>query len=92
MVPTVESVVVSSPPAKVTITGTGFVEGATVHFVKDSATGPTGGSTPSTHVVINTGTTITASVPPSLNAGTKYFVTVTSPQGTSSYYPTFTYL
>ncbi len=92
MVPTVESVRYLTTHAKVTITGTGFATGATVGFVKDSATGPTGASIPSASVTVISGATITASVPNSLHAGTKYFVTVTSPQGTSSYYPTFTYV
>ncbi len=92
MVPTVESVRYLTTHAKVTITGTGFVTGAAVKFVKDSATGPTGASISSASVTVISGATITASVPNSLHAGTKYFVTVTSPQGTSSYYPTFTYV
>ena len=93
MVPTVESVAYTTP-AKVTVMGTGFVTGDTVGFVKDTATGPTGATTNSISSTVISATAVTASVtssPTPLHAGTTYFVTVTSPQGTSTKYPTFTY-
>jgi hypothetical protein len=74
----------------VTITGTGFVTGATVNFVEES--GGTAGSptVPATNVSVIGSTSITA-VSPAITTGTTYFVTVTTPTGTSSNSVVFTY-
>jgi hypothetical protein len=78
VVPTVSSVSPSSGPAAggtgVTITGTGFVAGATVSF----------GGTAATGVVVNSATSISATSP--AGAGT-VDVTVTTPGGTSAANP-----
>jgi hypothetical protein len=76
----------------VTITGTGFVTGATVSFTEESS-----GSVVSPNVVLAatgvnvTGPTTITAVSPAITAGTTYFVTVTTPAGTSNDYPVFTY-
>jgi hypothetical protein len=76
----------------VTITGTGFFTGATVAFVQEAfgiVVGPTLSAQP---VVLVSPTTITAYTP-TMVAGAQYFVTVTTPGGTSAYNPNavFTY-
>jgi hypothetical protein len=75
-----------------TITGTGFVSGATtVDFVEE-----TGGNPTSDNVVLSatpsavTSTSITVSTPGVIE-GTTYFVTVTTPGGTSAQSQVFTY-
>jgi hypothetical protein len=76
----------------VTLTGSGFVVGATVNFTEESggsAVSPTvvvGG----TNVAVSSDTSMSAVSPP-ITVGTTYFVTVTTPTGTSSYGPVFTY-
>jgi hypothetical protein len=77
----------------VTISGTGFVPNATtVNFVEESADTPTGDNTivPATVTSVSQNS-ITASSP-GVIAGTTYFVTVTTPGGTSADGPVFTYL
>jgi hypothetical protein len=76
----------------ITLTGTGFVTGTTVDFVQET------GSTPSSANVILQSSSVTVSGPTSLTAvvptvtsGASYFVTVTTPAGTSAYGPIFTY-
>jgi hypothetical protein len=78
-----------------TLTGTGFVPGATtVNFVEES-----GGVPSSLNVVVpasSTNTTVTSStsltvVTPAVSTATTYFVTVTTQNGTSAYGPIFTY-
>ncbi len=69
----------------VTITGTGFVNGATVNFVPESGGVPTGGaSTPAATVQIMSPTQIQAKSPPISTTGT-YFVTVTTSAGSTPY-------
>ena len=76
----------------ITLTGTGFVNGTTVNFVEET------GSTPSSANVILEATNVVVAGPTSLSAavptvisGASYFVTVTTPSGTSAYGPIFTY-
>jgi hypothetical protein len=76
----------------VTITGTGFVTGSTVSFTQES-----GGSAVSP-AVISAGSNVSvtsdtsmSAVSPAVTVGTTYFVTVTTPTGSSSYGPVFTY-
>ena len=82
LVPTIAAISVSSGPAlggtSMTITGTGFVSGASVNFVNES----NGSSVPAASVAVTGATTINV-VTPALSAGT-YFVEVTTPTGTSS--------
>lgn len=70
----------------VTIQGTGFGPGDTVSFVAE-----TGGSPSSTNVVVNatsvqylSATSLSVVTPP-VSSGSTYYVTVTTPTGTSSY-------
>jgi hypothetical protein len=76
----------------VVLTGTGFVPGATVTFVEESGGAPSSDNVllPATGVTVNSPTSITA-VSPGVTEGTQYFVTVTTPNGTSAYGPVFTY-
>ena len=69
----------------VTITGTGFVGGSTVNFVEESGGAPASDNTiiPATGVTVNSSTSISA-VSPAVTEGTTYFVTVTTPTGTSA--------
>ncbi len=67
----------------VTITGSGFVNGAsTVNFVEESGGVPATDNTvlPASNVVVNSSTSLTA-VSPEVIEGTTYFVTVTTPTG-----------
>lgn len=70
----------------VTITGTGFVTGATVNFVEESGGVPTSDNMvlSASSVAVNSSTSITA-VSPAMTEGSMYFVTVTTPSGTSAY-------
>ena len=70
----------------VTISGTGFVNGTTVNFVEETADTPTSDNVvlSATSVVVVSATVITA-VAPAVIVGTTYFVTVTTPGGTSAY-------
>jgi hypothetical protein len=70
----------------VTITGTGFVTGATVNFVEESGGVPTSDNTvlSASSVAVNSSTSITT-VSPAMIEGSMYFVTVTTPSGTSAY-------
>lgn len=93
MVPTVNTVSYNSSSQTVTITGTGFVtaDNYSVGFVENS-NGPIGKTINASSFTVNSATSITANLPSTgLTNGDTYFVTVTSPSGTSSYYPTFTY-
>jgi len=70
----------------ITITGTGFVNGATVEFIgTDLNTNVILGAT---SVAVLSPTTITATTPP-MTTGIAYYVTVTTPSGTSAYGPVF---
>jgi hypothetical protein len=96
LVPTVASITPTLGPVAggtpISIAGTGFVSGSTVSFVQES-----GGSAVSPNVILPaTGVTVTGptsitAVSPAVTSGTTYFVTVTTPTGTSNYYPIFTY-
>ena len=75
-----------------TVTGTGFVPGSTVNFVQESNNVPSSANVvilaqPATCVTVlsnNTCTQLTVTTP-SVTSGTDYFVTVTTPGGTSLY-------
>ena len=71
----------------VTISGTGFTTGTTVNFVEESGGSPAVDNTivqATKGVVVNSSTSITALTPP-VTEGTTYYVTVTTPTGTSAY-------
>ena len=78
--------------ATLTVTGTGFVPGSTVNFVQESSNVPASAnvvipSQAATCVTVqsdNTCTQLTVTTPP-VTSGTDYFVTVTTPGGTSPY-------
>jgi hypothetical protein len=74
----------SSTP--ITITGIGFVSGATtVNFIEESGGTPVSDNyAVAATVVSTTSTTVQADVPP-VTEGTTFFVTVTTPSGTSAY-------
>ncbi|HVB51598.1 MAG TPA: IPT/TIG domain-containing protein [Acidimicrobiales bacterium] len=95
-IPTVASI---NPPSgavvgntTITLTGSGFVNGTTVNFVEE-----TGGTPSSANVVLEAtgvlfdGPTTISAVVPTVTSGASYFVTVTTPAGTSSYGPIYTY-
>jgi hypothetical protein len=98
-------------PIPITITGNGFVPGATVNFVQETGANPGPGVVPTTANApvtpsgqeegvivsapvtagsvscsgpVNTNCSLTATVP-SVTSGPYYFVTVTTPGGTSAY-------
>lgn len=76
----------SSGGTSLTITGTGFVTGAEVEFIDiDTSTNVI---LYATHVDVVSPTTITATTP-TMATGTTYYVTVTTPSGTSQYGPTY---
>jgi hypothetical protein len=97
MTPTSGSITGGTP---VTMTGTGFLSGATtVNFVEESIGQPASDNNviPVTPTAV-TPTTVTVAAPP-VFSGSTYFVTVTTPVGTSAYSPggpgsnmVFTYL
>ena len=97
LVPTVAIISPSSGPAAggttIVITGTGFVTGASVHLVRESGGTPVfpGVTLTATSVVVVGASTITAVVPAG-TSGATYYVTVTTPTGTSNFYPVFTYV
>jgi hypothetical protein len=91
--PVVPTVTTISPTAgsisgaqTMTITGTGFVQGSTVNFVEESNGIPTSDNVvlAASSVTVNSSTSITA-VSPAVMAGTTYFVTVSTPTGTSAF-------
>jgi len=77
-----------------TITGTGFVTGATtVNFVEEPGINGVSPNVilPATNVTVVSSTSVTATSP-AVTAGTQYYVTVTTPGGTSAdSLPVFTY-
>lgn len=81
--PTTGSIGAGTP---LTITGTGFVSGAIVNFVNTTVS--TNVILQATSVTVHSPTTITATSP-LLATGTSYYVTVTTPTGTSAYGPIF---
>lgn len=97
--PTVPTVAVSSPLShttgpisggtSVTISGTGFVNGATtINYVEESGGTPVGDNyittVPASQVTWNSSTSVAAPTP-AVTEGTTYYVTVTTPGGTSPY-------
>jgi hypothetical protein len=88
LVPTVTAVTPSSGPitgqTALAITGSGFANNATtVNFVD---TNPADNVIiPATNVTVTSATTITATSPAITTTGTAYYVTVTTPGGTSAY-------
>lgn len=94
LVPTVSAISPNSGPnaggTQVTITGTGFVLGATVSFVSQ-ASGCGGFSVPASNVTVVNSSTITASTPSISFRGAPYYAYVTTASGPSSCYPVFTY-
>jgi hypothetical protein len=72
----------------VTIAGSGFVPGAAVDFVEESGGFPANDnvvlSAPTAAVTVNGPSSITA-IAPAVTEGSTYYVTVTTPTGTSAY-------
>jgi len=108
-VPAVTSIAPTTAPVTgnqtVTIAGSNFVNGSTVNFVQESGGSPTSDNVvttiPTSGVTFdgctgsnNTSCTLTTTAP-AVTSGTSYFVTVTTPGGTSQYNTTtdgiFTY-
>ncbi len=88
--PTVQSVTPSSGTVSgggtITITGTGFTSGAEVDFVDTNLSGNV--VLAATNVTVISSTTLTA-VTPAMASGESYYVTVTTPTGTSAYGPIY---
>jgi hypothetical protein len=74
----------------ITITGTGFVSGATVTFTLEILGVPGTTTLAGSNVVVVSPTSITATTP-AATQGQTYYVTVTTASGQSSYYPIYTY-
>jgi hypothetical protein len=76
----------------VTISGTGFYQGASVNFIEENGGTPASPSVslPAKNVVVNSATSITA-VTPSTIVGTYYFVTVSTSGGTSTSSTNYTF-
>lgn len=98
VVPTVSMVSPNSGPkaggTALTITGTGFLSGATVTFYQTSSGCQSGFGTAATGVTVVNATTITANSP-KVFSDAQYYVDVTTTGGGSTYsancYPIFTY-
>lgn len=98
IVPTVNAVAPDSGPnaggTTITITGTGFITGSTVSFVRESSGCTTSGALAASNVVVVNATTITASSPP-VSAAAPYYVYVTTTSGSNHYssscFPIFSY-
>jgi hypothetical protein len=90
-VPTITALSVSSAQitgssSPTTITGTGFVVGAsTVNFVEESNGTPNSDNYIVSATPITTTTTSITVDPPAVTEGTKFYVTVSTPTGTSAY-------
>jgi hypothetical protein len=95
-VPTVTGLTVSSGPMTggtgLTVTGTGFVVGATVNFIKVTLGNPVvlGVTVPAASAVVTGATTIEVTTP-AVTSGTTYYVSVTTPGGTSPNSLVFTF-
>lgn len=76
----------SSGGTTVTLAGSRFTPGSTVSFVSTNLSGNVVLS--ATNVTVISSTSLTATTP-SLSSGASYYVTVTTPVGTSAYGPTF---
>ncbi len=68
--------------SSVTLNGTGFLTNALVKFVPESGGTPTGAGVPGNNVDVISSTTLTV-VSPGVTSGTTYFITVSTPAGTS---------
>lgn len=94
LVPTLSAISPNAGPdtggTSFVLTGTGFVNGATVSFVKESSGCSSYNTLSATGVTVVSSTTITGSTP-SVGSGAPYYVYVTTPTGSSSCYPVFTY-
>ena len=105
-IPSVTGLVLTQTPAapvsgsvngntQITVTGSGFVAGGTTAtFVEESGGVPLSANVvlPASPVAVSSSTSMTLSSP-SVTVGTTYFVTVTTPAGTSAYGSNiFTYL
>ena len=94
LVPTLSAITPNAGPdtggTSFVLTGTGFVNGATVSFVKQTSGCGSSNTLGATGVTVVSSTTITGSTP-SVSAGAPYYVYVTTPSGSSSCYPVFTY-
>ena len=88
--PSVQSISPATGPTgggtTITITGSGFVSGATVDFIASDVN--TNVILGATGVTVLSPTTITATTPP-MTTGIAYYVTVTTATGTSTYGPAF---
>ncbi|MGA2838499.1 MAG: IPT/TIG domain-containing protein [Acidimicrobiales bacterium] len=107
VVPTVSTVSPTSGPSgggtTVTITGTGFVSGSSVSFVQESGGSPVDpsnlqGYNPPVPATLVSNPPSSCALPtciqattPTVLSGQGYFVTVTTPGGTSAYSAVFTY-
>ena len=97
LVPTLTSISTSSGPmtgnTSLTISGAGFASGATsVNFVEESGGAPASDNylSAASNVSVTSPSSLTATSP-AVTEGTTFFVTVTTPTGTSAYGPVFTY-
>jgi hypothetical protein len=94
LVPTVSAISPSSGPnaggTSFVITGTGFVNGATVTFVRQSSGCSSFTTYGATGVTVVSSSNITGNSPSVPTSGA-YYVYVTTPSGPSSCYPVFTY-
>jgi hypothetical protein len=96
-VPLVSGISPSSGPVvgggTITITGTGFTPNSVVNFTEESGGVPTADNVviavPSSNVN-GGGTQLSATIPSNI-VGSTYFVTVSTPTGTSAYGPVFTF-
>jgi hypothetical protein len=73
------------------LTGTGFVNGMTVNFVEQVSGNPYPSVTLAATGVTVTGSTTVFASAPAVTLGSVYYVTVTTPGGTSTYGPVFTF-
>jgi IPT/TIG domain-containing protein len=94
LVPTVSAVSPNAGPnaggTSFVVTGTGFVTGATVTFVRQSSGCGSFNTYNATGVTVVSSSTITATSPTVSIAG-PYYVYVTTPSGPSSCYPVYTF-
>ena len=103
VVPAVSSISPSSGPitggTTIQINGSGFVSGETVNFLEESGGAPASGYNPPVSATIVSNppascplSTCLEAVTPTVVSGSTYFVTVTTPGGTSPYSPASPYV
>ena len=103
VVPAVSSISPSSGPitggTTIQINGSGFVSGETVNFLEESGGAPTSGYNPPVSATLVSNppascplSTCLEAVTPTVVSGSTYFVTVTTPGGTSPYSPASPYV